>query len=189
MKKPMIFLLVLCLSVSGCITWVKVGGPCDMRSENFTVELPDGWRRHAATNRVIITKEGIDLQTIMIFRTPIDKKLPFTQKKISTDMLPQEVAEVVIDDLKSNQSISNVMVVENDPAQLSGQQGFKITYTFQTKAGLNKKGVYYGLLTGNWLYSLVYMAPQRYYFDKDLHTFENIVPSFKIVDLHTGKIV
>lgn len=181
MKARLIFFLVLCLTVSGCATWANVGGRCDMRSQNFTVDLPDGWHRYSpVTNKVIITKQGMSLQRIIIFRTPIDQKLPFTQKKISTDMLPQEVAEIVIDNLKSNPNVSNVDLVENDPISINGQPGFKIVYTFQTQEGLANKGVFYGLLTGGMLYKLVYEAPQRYYFEKDRQTFESVMVSFRL---------
>jgi len=181
MKTRLIYLLVIGLTISGCVTWAKVGGQCDMHSENFTVALPDGWQRYnPVTNKVIITKQGMSLQRIIIFRAPIDQKLPFTQKKISTDMLPQEVAEIVIDNLRSNPNVSDVDVVENDPAQIGGQPGFKIVYTFQTQEGLAKKGIFYGLLMGGKVYKMIYEAPQRYYFEKDRQTFEKVMVSFRL---------
>ena len=179
------FIVFVGLMVLGCAAaWTPVNGLYNMESENFTVTLPEGWQRYNhATSQVIITRQGMQLQRIAIFRTPIDKKLPFTRKMILPDMLPQEVAEVVIDNLKSNPNISNGVVLENDPALISGQAGFKLIYSFRTREGLDKKGVFYGLLQGNQLYKLVYEAPQRYYFDKDLQTFETTVASFRLIKI------
>jgi hypothetical protein len=169
--------------IFGCAApWTPVSGQYDMGSENFTVNLPNGWQRYnAVANKVVITRQGMLLQQIAIFRTPIDKKLPYTHKMILPDMLPQEVAEVVIDNLKSNPNISNGVIIENDPALISGQAGFKFVYNYRTKGGLDKKGIFYGLLKGDQLYKLVYEAPRRYYFDKDLETFEDTVASFRLV--------
>lgn len=33
---------------------------------------------------------------------------------------------------------------------------------------------------GDWFYSIRYTAPLRYYFDKDVQTFEKVVESFKL---------
>lgn len=183
MKDKIILLFIVYLMLAGCATWVAVGGQYDMSSQNFSIDLPEGWRRYnLISDQVIVTREGVGLQKIIIYRAAIDKKLPFAQKKISKDMLPQEVAEIVLDNFRSNPDISNVIVVANDPALISGQPGFKLVVTFQTKEGLNKKGIFYGLLTGDRLYKIVYDAPQRYYFDKDLQTFETSVASFRLID-------
>ena len=177
------FTMLVGIVVFGCVSaWTPVSGLYDMGAENFAVTLPEGWRRYnQVANKVIITRQGLRLQRIAIFRTPIDKKLPFTHKMILPDMLPQEVAEVVIDNLKSNPNISNGVVLENDPVLISGLAGFKFVYAFRTKDGLDKKGVFYGLLQGDQLYKLVYEAPQRYYFDRDLQTFETTVASFRLI--------
>ena len=183
MKARLSFTMLIGIVFLGCVSvWTPVSGLYDMGSENFAVTLPEGWRRYnQVANKVIITRQGLRLQRIAILRTPIDKKLPFTHKMILPDMLPQEVAEIVIDNLKSNPNISNSVVMENDPAVISGYPGFKFVYSYQTKDGLNKKGISYGLLKDGMLYKLIYEAPQRYYFDKDLETFETTVASFRLV--------
>jgi hypothetical protein len=183
MKDKIISLFIVCLMLAGCATWVDVGGQYEMSSQNFSIDLPEGWRRYnLISDQLIITKEGVGLQKVIIKRTAIDEKLPFAQKKISADMLPQEVAEIVIDNFRSNPDIANAVVVANGPSEISGQPGFKLVVTFQTKEGLNKKGVFYGLLAGDKFYQIVYAAPQRYYFDKDLQAFEATVSSFKLLD-------
>ncbi len=66
-------------------------------------------------------------------RLKIDTELLHTKKKFEKGMLPQEAAEVVIDNLRSNPNILNQNVVENKPVQIGGHPGFKIVYTYQNK--------------------------------------------------------
>ena len=54
-------------------------------------------------------------------------------------------------------------------------------YSARLKSGLRLKTVHYGLLDGKWVYRLIYQAPARYYFEKDLATFEQVRESFKLL--------
>jgi hypothetical protein len=144
--------------------------------------LPDEWRRfNLDRSQVLITKDGFSLQWISVSRTPIDKALDFTQKKYSTDMLPQEAAEVAIDNLRSNPQIFNMQIIENDPVLIGAYAGFKIVYQYQTDKGLTKKGVYYCSLVDEWSYKINYEAPARYYFEKDLPALELVKETFKLL--------
>jgi hypothetical protein len=175
--------LLLTFMLCGCVaTWVAVGGNYKSGSENYTVELPEGWRQYTpAKGKLLITKDGFTLQRIQIVRAKIDTKLTHTKKKFEKGMLPQEAAEVVIDNLRSNPNILNQNVVENKPVQIGGHSGFKIVYTYQNKDGLNKKGVFCGLLTSDWWYEMVYEAPERHYFAKDLPAFEKVIETFRLI--------
>ena len=175
----LLFAFILC----GCVsTWVAVGGNYKSGSENYTVELPEGWRQYTpAKDKLLITKDGFTLQRIQIMRLKIDAELPHTKKKFEKGMLPQEAAEVVIDNFRSNPKILNQNIIANTPAQIGGHPGFKIVYSYQNKSGLNKKGVFYGLLTSEWWYEIIYEAPERHYFPKDLPTFEKIKETFRLI--------
>jgi hypothetical protein len=182
MKIKNIFYLLLIFMVCGCATWVAVGGNYKANSQNYQVELPEGWRKYnPATGKLLITKDGFSLQHIQILRREIGTELPYTKKKLSKGMLPQEAAELVMDNIRSNPNILNQNFIENRPAQIGGHAGFKIVYTYQNKNGLNKKGALYCLLVGDWCYEIIYEAPERHYFSKDLPAFEKIKESFRLI--------
>ncbi len=42
--------------------------------------------------------------------------------------------------------------------------------------------VHYGVLVRDWVYRVQYQAAARYYFDKDLATFERVRESFRVTD-------
>ena len=174
--------LIALLFIIGCIPtppWSKVGGQYFDDSQNFYVELPNGWKKSNRVNYLLVTRDGALLQNIIITSLEIDKGLEYTKKKLKKDMLPQEVAEVIIDDLTSNPNVLNLVVIENTPAKISGHQGFKLLFTFRNREGVKYKSVYYGFIAGGKFYGIRYTAAERYYFDKDIETFEKIVKSFK----------
>lgn len=177
------YLLIVLLFVVGCAAWVKVGGLYKSEPHNFSVELPSGWMRLNTRDRLYITRDGVLLQNIMIERLNIEKPLEHTKKKFSKDMLPQEVADVVLDNISSDQTVLNFEVLENIPARISGFPGFKVVFTYKNKDGLRLKSISYGFVTNEWFYGIRYTAAHRYYFDKDLKTFERVFESFKLIKI------
>jgi hypothetical protein len=182
MKKTILFYPLLIILLWGCAPWVMVGGKYAMKSQNFEVDLPEGWRRHnLTTDKLLITKDGLSLQQIQIARKAIDEELSFTKKKFSKGMLPEELAEVIIDNLRSNSNIMNLKITENVPANIGDYPGFKLSYTYKTKSGLRRKGGYYGFMIDTWYYDIIYEAPARFYFAKYHPAFEKVKDSFRIL--------
>ena len=180
MKRIAWLIAVLALA-SGCAPWTAVGGKYVESSENYEADLPNGWKKENLNRNFLrITKDGIGLQQIAVGRWSVDKDLPHTKRKFSPGMLPQEVADLVIDDFRSDNDRTDYEVVDNSPAKVGGHSGFKITYTYRTKAGLKKKGSYYGALLDKWYYYCMFDAPAMYYFSKDYETFEKVKESLRI---------
>lgn len=102
-----------------------------------------------------------------------------TQKKLTTRMLPQEAAEIVLDDVRANSQIVDLHILENGPAIVAGTPGFKLTFTYQEKSGLTRQAIIYGTLGKDMLVTLSYDAVKRHYFQKDLATFEKAKDSLR----------
>jgi len=66
--------------------------------------------------------------------------------------------------------------------KVGGYPGFKLIYSYRTREGLRKKGIYYGVLLGDWYVYLYYEVPTRYYFPKDQAVFNKVNESFKILE-------
>ncbi len=175
------YLLILLLLIAGCAPWVKVGGLYTSKPHNFSVELPDGWMRFNTSHRLYITRDGVLLQNIIIERLHIEKSLKHTKKKFAKDMLPQEAAEVVLDNISSAPTVLNYEVIENIPARISGFPGFKVVFTYKNKDGLTLKSILYGLIVDEWFYAIRYTAARRYYFENGRKTFEKVFESFRLI--------
>ena len=178
MKKLLWIVLILLV---GCPPWTQVGGLYKNESYNFSAELPQGWMRWSRGEHLLITRDGLSLQYIQIGRMKIEDPMKHTKKKFSKGMLPQEASEVALDNMASNPDFLNLEVIENTPATVNGIPGFKAGYTYKNKDGLRLKSIFYGFIIGDWFYSINYNAAQRYYFDKDLKTFEKVLESFKLI--------
>ena len=178
-------LLLLLSALGGCAPWVLVEGSYRMDSQNFDVNLPADWRRATTvSDSLLLTRDGIGLQYIRIEQVAVGGELKHTKKKVAKGMSPQEVAEVELDEVRSDQGMRNVELVDNVPFQVAGLPGFKLVYTFRAENGLRLKRVHYGVLLRGWVYRIQYQAPARHYFDKDLATFERVRESFRVTDTH-----
>jgi hypothetical protein len=178
-----VVLLLVVLVIAGCGPWLRTEGPYVSDSLNFAVDLPTGWMRQNNSNLLLITRDGVLLQKIVASRLEIGKEKQFahTKKRVSAGMLPQEAADVVLDDFQSDQGIIGFAVEENAPATVGGVPGFKARFAYKTKDGLKYQCVYYGALSGGYLYSLFYAAPARHYYAADLDAFEQMVRTFRLL--------
>jgi len=181
MKRAFIILLFLMVGCAPKAPWVQVGGLHNMESQDFSVELPQGWMRVNQGDYLFITRDGFLLQYIRVIRLDIEQPLRYTKKKFSKSMLPQEVAEVILDNISSDQNVLDFNLLENIPVKISGISGFRAVYTYKNKDGLKIKGIYCGFITDKWFYGIHYSAAHRYYFDKDVKTFEKVLESFKLL--------
>ncbi|MDD1750530.1 MAG: hypothetical protein LUO89_11725 [Methanothrix sp.] len=182
MKRLLLILFIMLASVAGCGPWQTTGGLYTSSWNDFTVELPEGWVRENRNDYIHMTRDGFPLQSIYIGRTRVDEfELKYTKKKLTKGMLPQEVAEVLLDNMASNPAMNNLEVKENKPTKISGKRAAKIIVLYENKDGLKLKTVSYRLVMDEWLYTISYTAPLRYYFDRDVKAFEKIVTHFQLL--------
>jgi len=180
MKKILALLISLFL-ITGCASVAEKRSLKNLPDNDFSVEIPEGWWKPPHTNKYFITKDGVFLQYVLIQQRPIDRPYRNTKKKLNKGMLPQESAGVIIDEIASDRRIFNVNVIENAPAIIDGHEGFKILFTHKDKKGSTFKTLYFGFISGDSFFNLRYSAAMRYYFEKDIAAFEQILSSFKVV--------
>jgi hypothetical protein len=101
-------------------------------------------------------------------------------------MLPEEAAEIVVNEIIADSNIRNFSLLENIPARIAGNSGFRLTFVYTDADGFVFKTLYYGFINGNTFYNLRYGATQEEYFQKDLKTFEKVFNSFKLVTAKTS---
>lgn len=174
--------------ISGCAGWKPVDDHYQTERQKVLIQLPKGWMALRTGNTMMFTRDGLMLQRIAIVGTALSEKKQFsyTKKRITKGMLPIEIAEVIIDDLQSTTDIRNMTIEENIPTTLSDAPGCRITYTFRMTDGPAYRGILYGFLYDDAFYQLIYLAPRRHYFDRDLETFAQIAKSITIKDQKTG---
>lgn len=179
MKRSLLIGVIIVI-VAGCVPWIRTGGPYSAPAQNVTVELPDGWMRLNSEDYLLITRDGLMLEYILIERIYVEQNLRNTKKKFRRGMLPQELAGVILDNIDSDQDNLKMKVISNIPQKICGHSGFKSIFTFNNKDGLKYKSIYYGFMSGDYFYGIRYNASQRHYFARELETFKRVVDSLKL---------
>jgi hypothetical protein len=180
--KKLLPLFISLLFIFSCASAAQQRSLKKLPDADFTVQIPRGWWKPEYTSKYLITRDGAFRQYVMIQQRPLDKTFRYTQKKIRRDMLPQEAAGIIVDELSSDRYLMNFGVIENAPATVDGRAGFKILFTYQDKKGAKFKTLYYGFISGDYFYNLRYCAALGDYFEKDIATFEQIISSFKLTE-------
>jgi len=178
MKTPI--MLTLLMILAACAPWINAKGSYESPSRNFSIYIPEGWMRLDTDTYLLVSKEGPFLQYVLVQDRHLDKPFRHTKKKMKTGMLPQEAAEVVIDEITADQSVLDFEILENVPATIDGQDGFRILFTYTNRDGLKLKTLYYGVLSGGRYFGIRYTAAKRHYFSKDIEAFGRILNSFRI---------
>jgi hypothetical protein len=181
-KKSSIFALVLlvaaCVAPPQRVDTPRTEGP----DKAYSVDLPVGWIRQVTQNRQLLaSRDGILLDYILISKTSLKEAFPKTKKAASDSMLPAELAEFEIAEIKSqDQFTAALTVVENEPAEIAGQEGFRIRMRYKNSRGLEIQRVVYGLADKSAYYQIAFEAPSLYYFDAYYPAFQKTVASFQL---------
>ncbi len=147
----------------------------------FSVQVPEDWMQlNGVEDGLVATRDGFNLQAIKVRRFEPGKPLPHTKKTLSKGMRPAEVAEVLLDDLRSDAGAKGLKVLETRPLTIAGAQGFRTSVAFKDEYGLKVRAVLCGVLLGDHAWQVAYVAPARYYYDRDLATFDQALASFKV---------
>ena len=180
--KRSLWLCAIAVLISGCFSlpWVRTDGLIVAPPQNVSVVLPEGWMRHNTKKHLLITRDGPRLQYILVERIHVDDNLKHTKRKFLKGMLPQELAEIIIDHCSANENVLNFKVKSNKPARINGHSGFRLSFTYKNKDELRYKSLYYGFIDQKWFYGIRYNAPERYYFNKELKTFKKVLASLKL---------
>lgn len=176
MKK---FLWLLLLITAACVSETGAGGP-GRRSVNYSIQLPDHWVEVKEHKPMMITKDGFYSQYIYVQQRRVEEPFKHTKRKFSKGMLPQEAAQVVLDEIASDRSVLNFKVIENMPAKLGRYNGFKLVFTYKTTKGSEFKTFYHGIIEGDWFYSVRYNVSDRYDTREGYEAFELVLNSFRI---------
>lgn len=164
------------------------GGLSKPASYSFTIDIPEGWRKIDNNRYLFVTKEDPFRQYIMVQNRPIDKSFRHTKKKINEEMLPEEAAQIIVDELISDENLVNLKLLDDTPAEIKGHEGFKIIYTYSDSKGQTYKTLYYGFIRSDSFFNLRFTAVDRLYFERDIGTFNRMLNSFQVIKAEAGQL-
>ncbi len=170
--------------VAATIMLAACGGPWHAAPEKigapqWSIASPDGWMHMSMQDSEMLSKDGPYLEYILIQSRPLAKGFRFTRQKLNAGMLPNEAAQLIIDNLRSDPHIRQFRLLTNVPAMVGGQPGFKLIYTYQDPHGVTVKTVSCGVIFPEMYFNLRYSATQRHYFNKELPAFNQVLDSLR----------
>lgn len=172
-------LLSACVAPPQRVDMPRTEGP----DKAYAVDLPVGWIKQVTEKRQLLaSRDGILLEYILISRTSPKEAFPKTKKAASDTLLPAELAELEIAEIKSeDQFTAALTVMENEPAEITGQEGFRVRVRYKNTRGLEIQRVVYGFADKAGYYQMTFQAPVLYYFDTYYPDFLKVVASFQLV--------
>ncbi|GEM_PF-2307186 len=175
-------LIALLFMMSGCAMWTQLK-PSEYTDKKymFSTVVPGNWMRFNAGDHFFMTKDGITLNYIRLFRHKFEKKLEFTKKKFAADMTPQDLAEVEKDEIVANPNVGAFQELKNVPVDIGDHDGFRVEYEYTAKGGLKKKGVVCGFKMGDWIYRVQFEAAKQHYYAESIQDFEKFLEKFKLI--------
>lgn len=178
-------------------------------SSRVTFTIPDGWHWYIRGGDFIATRDGVFLQQVFVERLHIDQvdqkvggayplavlssKLWPTRtatsltKRFAAGMPAADAAEVLLDSRRNDPSVTDLQVRKVVTRTIAGQQAFRAVFDFRLKGAVVDpsplyRSAYCGFMLGDWFYGVSYTAAARYYFDRDVGTFETFLESVRLVD-------
>lgn len=172
----------LLVSLAACAPWARIdpGGRLETRADDYSVELPVGWvKQTGGPNDLFITRDGPALNFIIVARQPHSRKLPQTKRETRADLLPHELAELVIAEWKGTEATANLEVVSSAPLLLDGRPAVRVHGRYKNERGLPIDRVIVVLADARGRLTLFYEAPAIVYFQRGLPDFDTMVTSLR----------
>jgi hypothetical protein len=178
-KVSTVFLLIGVAAVLAC---AHAGDMAQSSPSHFEVAIPAGWQKHTTKKFFLIYKRDPLRQYILVQERPLDKPFTFSKKSLTAGMQSQEVATVVIDELKSDKALLDLAVIENAPVTIKGNAACRILFTYGLGDGSKYKTLYLGFIKDASYVSLrLNVAADRDFDRGDMQAFNEVVDSIRFL--------
>jgi hypothetical protein len=165
-------IVALAAALAACSTWSPVAGTTKLGEIRVEANLPPDWMQMKATDEIVFTRDGVSLEYIKIRRRKPADAMPHTEGELTSGMLPHEVADLALDDIRLTEGVTNFELIENSPFRIDGRPCYRLLYSHRIDSGLKVKTVEFGCWTRRGLYRIEYRAAAQHYFDQYLDVFE-----------------
>lgn len=179
--KSFLGLIAMALLLSACATAWKPAPPT-LKTARWSVTAPSEWMYFSTSAYEMLSKDGPYLQYILIQERPLAREFKHTRQKLEAAMLPDEAAQVIVNNMSADPQIKNFQLLRTEPAMIGGHMGFKLEYTYLDQQNVPIKSIYYGVILPRLFFNLRYTAAHRFYFSKDLDTFDQVCQSVRLPD-------
>lgn len=184
MKTRLLVVSLLMLFLSGCLEmWTRIDtANARITESQYTIELPPGWVRHNFyRDGIALTQDGLDIQMMDVSVLSYDKAFPKTKRKASADLVPAELAEMVLAEHRAEPAFANLAVLETAPTRISGQPGVRVRFSFKNSRGVPYQREVHAAATPAGVALVGYQAITRYYWERDYSSYKQFLSTLRFI--------
>lgn len=173
----LITVLMLIVTLSGCKIWSHVKtAKTEVVYKKISVELPVGWTHFTPPQHLMLTKDGLSVQSIKVEKFDHTGAFDAIEKSTSVSMQPAELADLFITNFKKSNEDILVTVDSLKPyAFKNNVEGFEVLLNLKTKKGLTRKLLVNGAVREYGFVLFSYDAPELYYFKRDIKDYNKLI--------------
>ena len=179
------FLMLSLISIAGCQTdWTRVDtDSVAYKGDHFAVDLPTGWVRIQQNDVMLVTRDGIGVQSIIFRFREHSEAFEKTKQKSTPDMLPSELADRYIAELRAadEHGLPSLQIITDRPITISGRLGFELHLQFLNDDGLRYERLVSGFANKAGLFAVSYEAPSLHFFQRDVAAYRQVLETFKAI--------
>ncbi|HLV30034.1 MAG TPA: hypothetical protein VKY57_00555 [Chitinispirillaceae bacterium] len=145
----------------------------------YSIQTPSQWMIIHEGTTTILSRHGPILESIRILSHSLQDTLPHTRLRVYPDMMPHEIGEALFYTMIANQQNSHVAVEEMSVQKVDGRNAVKVKINYMVN-DIPCCDLVYAFIQEPYLYQLRYSATRRYYYEKGVDEFEQVVKSFRL---------
>lgn len=181
---------VLCLGIllTGCQTYSLVNATQVNIGNNVSITPDIQWNKRTLDNSEVWTVDGEGLQALHLYKGLGDGDVLFPKLNASTDenvpkyrgtMSLLEIREFIEASIVQ-QGFTNIETTSFRPEKFGGRDGFRVEFTFSSKAGLRNKRFATGAKVDDKLYLVIYRGTKLHYYDRYLKNVEDMLQTIQL---------
>jgi len=177
--------ILLTLLLTGCVgEWVMIDNSKVLhKTDLYRVSLPVNWVSMQVGDTLIVTQDGPNIQKIILRVSKHEDAFDDIKAKSKADMLPTELAELYIAELKKEDSdgLPSLTIISNEPARISGHDAFSLHASYQISNGLEYQLLAIGFVTEKHIYIISYTAPTLVFFERSRADYDQVLGSLEAI--------
>jgi len=167
--------------VQGCAVWTRIDQPeQDVPGTRHRVEAPVGWvRLTAARDVMLLTRDGPNIQWIRVTQVSAEKFFATTKATVPAGALPNEIAHLVLAELKAAPEGPSLQLKSMTPSRLGDEDAVRLHVVYRNADGARYDRVMIAARRADELLFADYRALSRHFFERDLPVFDKLVQSMR----------
>jgi hypothetical protein len=181
--RRLVLMAIVVTVLGGCAVWSRIDAASVTQEGpggKFRIQAPVGWvRLNAVSDSIVISRDGIPIQHIQITQQEEADFFKHTRVKLPPGVLPSDLAQMVLAELRSDKALQDMVVIEVAPHTVAGVPGFKAHIRYRDDRGTRFDRIVLGAAKGREVVTLIYHALHTHYFSRDLPLFYAVADSFR----------